>query len=67
LDADIHSAYDHISHDFILTRLGAIPGRELVKQWLKAGYVEAEVFNPTTSGTAQGSVITLPTKLRKAC
>lgn len=57
LDADIHGAYDHISHDFILARLGAIPGRELVKQWLKAGYVEAEVFNPTTSGTAQGSVI----------
>jgi len=57
LDADIHSAYDTMSHDFILARLGAVPGRELVKQWLKAGYGEAEVFNPTTSGTAQGSVI----------
>ncbi len=57
LDADIQSAFDTISHDFILTRLGAIPGRELVKQWLKAGYVEAEVFTPTPSGTAQGSVV----------
>ena len=57
LDADLQSAFDNIAHDFILTRLGAIPGRELVKQWLKAGYVEAEVLNPTVSGTAQGAVI----------
>jgi RNA-directed DNA polymerase len=57
LDADLQSAFDNIAHKFILTRLGAIPGRELVKQWLKAGYVEAEVLNPTVSGTAQGAVI----------
>jgi RNA-directed DNA polymerase len=29
----------------------------LVKQWLKAGYVEAEVFYETESGTPQGGVI----------
>ena len=28
-----------------------------MKQWLQAGYVEAEVLNPTVSGTAQGAVI----------
>jgi RNA-directed DNA polymerase len=57
LDGDLQSAFDTIHHEFILTRLGPIPGRELVKQWLKAGYVEAEVLNPTPRGTAQGAVI----------
>jgi len=57
LDGDLQSAFDTINHDFILTRLGPIPGRELVKQWLKAGYVETEVLNPTDRGTAQGAVV----------
>ena len=57
LDADIKGAFDHICHEFILTALGNSPGRELVKQWLKAGYVEAEVWQETTSGTPQGGVI----------
>jgi RNA-directed DNA polymerase len=37
LDADIQGAFDHLSQDFILHRLGPMPGRELIKQWLKAG------------------------------
>lgn len=57
LDADIRGAFDHISHEYILKTLGAIPGRELIKQWLKAGYVETQVFHPTDQGTPQGGVI----------
>jgi RNA-directed DNA polymerase len=57
LDGDLRSAFDNLHHEFILSRLGPIPGRELVKQWLKAGYVEAEVLNPTSRGAAQGAVI----------
>ncbi len=57
LDADIKGAFDNISHDFILKAIGNIPGRELIKQWLKAGYVENEIFHATTSGTPQGGVI----------
>ena len=37
LDADIQGAFDQISQDFSLHRLGLMPGRELIKQWLKAG------------------------------
>ncbi len=40
LDADIKGAFDNISHDFLIDKLGNIPGLELIKQWLKAGYVE---------------------------
>lgn len=57
LDADIKAAFDYISHEFTLQRLGNIPGRGLIRKWLKAGYVEAEIFNATTSGVPQGGVI----------
>jgi RNA-directed DNA polymerase len=57
LDADIKGAFDNISHDFILENLGPVPGRELIKQWLKAGYVEADTFHRTEAGTPQGGVI----------
>ena len=57
LDADIKGAFDNISHEYLLNTIGRVPGRELIKQWLKAGYVEEEVFHATTSGTPQGGVI----------
>jgi RNA-directed DNA polymerase len=57
LDADVKSAFDEISHDFILQRLGEVPARGLIKEWLKAGYVETEVFHDTASGVQQGGVI----------
>jgi RNA-directed DNA polymerase len=37
LDADIRGAFDHISHDYLLKAIGPVPGRELIKHWLKAG------------------------------
>jgi RNA-directed DNA polymerase len=57
LDADIRSAFDKISHEHILHELGLTPGRELIRQWLKAGYVEAEIFHATESGAPQGGII----------
>jgi RNA-directed DNA polymerase len=57
LDADIKGAFDNISHNHILNAIGPIPGRGLIKQWLKAGYVEAEIFHATENGTPQGGVI----------
>ncbi len=57
LDADIKGAFDNISHSFILEKLGEIPGKALIKQWLKAGYVEAEINHATDAGVQQGGVI----------
>ena len=57
LDADLTGAFNNISHEFTLDAIGNTPGRELIKQWLKAGYVEADVFHPTTSGTPQGGIV----------
>jgi len=57
LDADIRGAFDNISHDYLLKAIGPAPGRELIKQWLKAGYVEQEMFHATERGTPQGGVV----------
>ncbi len=57
LDADLKSAFDKLSHEHILKAIGPVPGRELIRAWLKAGYVEANFFHATESGTPQGGVI----------
>ncbi len=57
LDADIKSAFDQISHEFILKAIGPLPGYEFLKESLKAGYVEAEIFHATESGTPQGGIV----------
>src|SRR2546421_1283102 len=54
LDADIKGAFDNISHEYLLKAIGPVPGKELIKQWLKAGYVEQEVFYATERGTQKG-------------
>ena len=65
LDADIKGAFDNISHDYLLNTIGPVPGRELIKQWLKAGYVEQDGFHATEQGTPQGGVVTPLTMLQK--
>ena len=65
LDADIHGAFDHISHAYLREAIGQFPARELVKQWLKAGYVELGCFHATPAGTPQGGVVTPPTIWQK--
>jgi len=57
VDADIEGAFDNIDHTFLLNAIGPVPGRELIRQWLKAGYVDRHVFHPTKAGTPQGGVI----------
>jgi len=57
LDADIKGAFDNISHNYLLTTIGRVPGYELIKQWLKAGYVDKNVYHETETGTPQGGVI----------
>jgi len=57
VDADIKGCFDNIDHAALLDIIGPTPGRELIKQWLKAGYVDNEVFHETETGTPQGGVI----------
>jgi len=57
LDADIKGAFDNIEHNSILEATKGFPARELLKQWLKAGYVEHGVTHDTPAGTPQGGII----------
>ena len=64
LDADIRGAFDHISHAYILHRLGNFPARRQIQAWLKASYLEHGRFFSTTEGTPQGAICTPPTMLQ---
>lgn len=59
VDADIKGAFDNIGHEYLLQTIGAygFPARELIKQWLKAGYMEDGMLHETEAGTPQGGVI----------
>jgi Reverse transcriptase (RNA-dependent DNA polymerase)/HNH endonuclease/Group II intron, maturase-specific domain len=57
LDADIAGCFDQINHDFLLKQVGNFPARQLIADWLKAGYVERGEWHPTHSGTPQGGII----------
>src|SRR5229473_2833028 len=57
LDAEIRGAFDNISHAYLLETIGPVPGKELIKQWLKAGYVEHGAFHATEQGAPQGGVV----------
>lgn len=58
LDADIKGAFDNISHEKLMELIGNFPARELIRQWLKAGYVEFDgSYYDTIAGTPQGGVI----------
>lgn len=57
LDADITGCFDNIDHDYLLSTIGNFPAREKIKGWLKAGYVDNNVFHKQESGTPQGGII----------
>jgi RNA-directed DNA polymerase len=57
VDADIEGAFNNIGHAALVQTIGNFPARELIKQWLEAGYVEEEMLYPTDTGVPQGGVI----------
>src|SRR5258708_1788116 len=57
LDADISGCFDNINHEYLLKTIGTFPAKELIRQWLKAGYVEYGKLHETHTGTPQGGVI----------
>ena len=58
LDADLAGAFDKIDHGRLLSAIGSLPAGEMIRDWLKAGMLEADKgFSPTEEGTPQGGVI----------
>ena len=55
LEADITGCYDNICQDWMLDNIPM--DREVLRKWLKAGYVEDGILYPSHKGTPQGGII----------
>lgn len=55
LEGDIQACFDQIRHAWLLQHVPM--ERRILGQWLKAGYLEKNVFFATTEGTPQGGLI----------
>ena len=55
LEGDIKSCFDEISAKWLENHVTM--DRKILKQWLKAGYIEKGIFYHTTKGTPQGGII----------
>ena len=54
LEADIKGCFDNISHEWILQNVPM--NKVILRKWLKAGYLDKNVFNRTEEGTSQGGI-----------
>lgn len=54
LEGDIKSCFDKISHNWLEQHV--IMDKVVLKQWLKAGFMEKEAFHDTVSGSPQGGI-----------
>jgi RNA-directed DNA polymerase len=55
LEGDIRACFDEISHDWLLQHVPM--DKQILRQWLKAGYLEKGQLFPTRTGTPQGGLI----------
>ena len=56
LDADIKGCFDNLEQKFILSQIKSTPGVDLIREWMKAGYVFEGLKYPTDTGTPQGGI-----------
>ena len=54
LEGDIKGCFDNISHDWLLKHVPM--DKRILRQWLKAGFVESNRLFPTEAGTPQGGI-----------
>lgn len=55
LEADIKGCFDNISHQWLLEHV--LIDKQVLRKWLKCGYIEKETLHPTIAGTPQGGII----------
>lgn len=55
LEGDIKSCFDNISHEWLLENIPM--EKNILRRWLKAGYMEQHILHPTEEGTPQGGII----------
>ena len=55
LEGDIKGCFDNISHEWILSNIPM--DKDILRKWLKSGYIETGKLFPTDLGSPQGSAI----------
>jgi RNA-directed DNA polymerase len=55
LEGDIKACFDELSHEWLEKHVPT--NKRSLRAWLKAGYMENEVFHPTEAGSPQGGII----------
>ena len=55
LDADITGCFDNISHEWLIANIPM--DRDILRKWLKCGFIEKQRLFPTQAGTPQGGII----------
>ncbi len=55
LEGDIRGCFDNISHEWMLRHIPT--DKEVLRKWLKAGFMENRILFPTEAGTPQGGII----------
>lgn len=55
LEGDIKGCFDFIDHNWLLSHTSTRKSK--LKQWLRSGYLERNMYNPTKVGTPQGGII----------
>jgi RNA-directed DNA polymerase len=56
LEGDIQACFDTISHEWLMTNI-PMSDKDVLRKWLRAGYMEKGQLFPTEAGTPQGGVI----------
>lgn len=55
LEGDIKGCFDHISHEWLLENIPM--DTQILRKWLKCGFIETHRLFPTEEGTPQGGTI----------
>jgi RNA-directed DNA polymerase len=55
LEGDIRGCFDNISHEWLLENIPM--DWEILRKWLKAGFIDENTFFATEAGTPQGGII----------
>ena len=55
LEADIQGCFDNISHEWLISNIPM--DKDILKKWLKAGFMESNILYDTEQETPQGGII----------
>lgn len=56
-EGDFKNCFGTLDHDYIMRQIGRFPANKTIYRWLKAGYIDNDVFKETDKGTPQGSIV----------